>query len=83
MDSVGNVAEGGLAPNAYRVVFLKKTATGYAFVSPYYPSIRVEERTLPYFEARAFVTNVVRSAHQLCTCSAARSCLDRKAAAAF
>lgn len=39
VDSVGNVAEGGLAPNAYRVVFLKKTATGYAFVSPYYPSI--------------------------------------------
>lgn len=39
MDSVGNVAEGGLAPNAYRVVFLKKTPTGYAFVSPYYPSI--------------------------------------------
>jgi hypothetical protein len=28
-----------LAPNTYRVVFLKKTATGYAFVSPYYPSI--------------------------------------------
>jgi len=39
VDSVGNVAEGGLAPNTYRVVFLKKTATGYAFVSPYYPSI--------------------------------------------
>jgi len=39
IDSVGNVAEGGLAPNTYRVVFLKKTATGYAFVSPYYPSI--------------------------------------------
>jgi hypothetical protein len=39
MGSVGNVAEGGLAPNAYRVVFLKKTATGYAFVSPYFPSI--------------------------------------------
>lgn len=39
IDSVGNVAEGGLAPNTYRVVFLKKTAPGYAFVSPYYPSI--------------------------------------------
>lgn len=39
VDSVGNVVEGGLAPNAYRVVFLKKTATGYAFVTPYYPSI--------------------------------------------
>jgi HEAT repeat protein len=39
VDSVGNVAEGGLAPNTYRVVFLKKTATGYVFVSPYYPSI--------------------------------------------
>jgi hypothetical protein len=39
VDSVGNVAEGGLAPNTYRVVFLKKTPAGYAFVSPYYPSI--------------------------------------------
>jgi hypothetical protein len=39
VDSVGNVAEGGLAPNSYRVVFLRKTGTGYAFVSPYYPSI--------------------------------------------
>jgi hypothetical protein len=39
VDSVGNVAEGGLAPNTYRVVFLKKIAAGYAFVSPYYPSI--------------------------------------------
>src|ERR1700740_614856 len=39
MDSVGNVAEGGLVPNTYRVVFLTKTATGDAFVSPYYPSI--------------------------------------------
>jgi hypothetical protein len=39
VDSVGNVGEGRLAPNTYRVVFLKKTATGYAFVSSYYPSI--------------------------------------------
>jgi hypothetical protein len=39
VDSVGNVAEGSLAPNTYRVVFLKKTATGYAFVSPYFTSI--------------------------------------------
>jgi hypothetical protein len=39
MDSVGNVAEGGLPANAYRVVFLKKTPSGYAFASPYYPSL--------------------------------------------
>lgn len=38
-DSVGNVAEGGLTPDTYRIVFLKKMPTGYAFVSPYYPSI--------------------------------------------
>jgi HEAT repeat protein len=39
MDSLGNVAEGGLPPNTYRVVFLEKTPTGYAFASPYYPSL--------------------------------------------
>jgi hypothetical protein len=39
VDNVGNVAEGGLTPDTYRVVFLKRTATGYAYVSPYYPSI--------------------------------------------
>jgi hypothetical protein len=39
VDSVGNVAEGGLTPDTYRVVFLKRTATGYAYVGPYYPSI--------------------------------------------
>jgi hypothetical protein len=38
-DSMGNVAEGGLVPNAYRVVFLKKATAGFAFASPYYPSI--------------------------------------------
>jgi hypothetical protein len=39
VDNVGNVAEGGLAPNTYQVVFLKKMPTGFAFVSPYHPSI--------------------------------------------
>jgi hypothetical protein len=39
MDSVGNVAEGGLLADTYRVVFLKKTPTGYAFASPYYGSL--------------------------------------------
>jgi hypothetical protein len=38
-DSIGNLAEEVLAPNAYRVVFLKKTTAGFAFASPYYPSI--------------------------------------------
>jgi hypothetical protein len=38
-DSVGNVAEGGLPPNTYRVIFLIKTSTGYKFVSPYYSSL--------------------------------------------
>jgi HEAT repeats len=45
VDSVGNVAEGSLAPNTYRVVFLKKTATSYAFVSPYFPSIPAASRS--------------------------------------
>jgi hypothetical protein len=36
---MANVPDGGLAPNTYRVVFLKKTTTGYLFVSPYYPSL--------------------------------------------
>jgi HEAT repeats len=39
MDSLGNVAEGGLLANTYRVVFLKETPTGYAFASPYYASL--------------------------------------------
>ena len=39
VDSLGNVAEDGLPHDAYRVVFLKKTPTGYAFASPYYPSV--------------------------------------------
>ena len=36
---MANVPDGGLAPNTYRVVFLRKTTTGYLFVSPYYPSL--------------------------------------------
>ncbi len=38
-DSVGNVAHGGLSANTYRVLFLKRTAQGYTFVSPYTPSL--------------------------------------------
>jgi hypothetical protein len=38
-DSVGNVAKGGLHANTYGVVFLKRTAQGYTFVSPYTPSL--------------------------------------------
>jgi hypothetical protein len=38
-DAWGNVAQGGLAPNTYRVIFLNKTASGYKFVSPYCPSL--------------------------------------------
>jgi hypothetical protein len=38
-DSVGNVTRGGLNANTYAVVFLKKTTRGYAFVSPYTPSL--------------------------------------------
>jgi hypothetical protein len=36
-DAWGNVAEGGLPPDAYRALFLNKTASGYKFVSPFYP----------------------------------------------
>ncbi len=39
MDGVGNVAEGGLLADTYRVVFLKKTPKGYAFASPYYAAL--------------------------------------------
>jgi hypothetical protein len=38
-DSLGNVAQGGLLPNAYRVIFLNKTDSGYKFDSPYSPSL--------------------------------------------
>lgn len=39
MDSSGNVADGGLFADAYRVVFLSRTPTGYAFASPYTASL--------------------------------------------
>ena len=38
-DALGNVAQGDLLPNTYRVIFLNKTASGYKFVSPYSPSL--------------------------------------------
>jgi hypothetical protein len=38
-DEMGNVADGGLTADVYRIVFLKKTASGYAFASPYFPSL--------------------------------------------
>jgi hypothetical protein len=38
-DAGGNVAQGGLQPNTYRAIFLNKTASGYKFVSPYFPSL--------------------------------------------
>jgi hypothetical protein len=39
MDSLGNVAYGGLFTGGYRVLFLNRTPTGYAFASPYTPSL--------------------------------------------
>jgi len=38
-DASGNVAQGGLLPGTYRVIFLNKTPSGYKFVSPYSPSL--------------------------------------------
>jgi hypothetical protein len=38
-DPWGNVAEGHLEPNTYRVIFRNKTSSGYRLASPYYPSI--------------------------------------------
>ena len=38
MDPWGNVAQGGLQPNTYRVIFLNKIASGYKFASPFSPS---------------------------------------------
>lgn len=38
-DRWGNVAQGGLEPSTYRVIFLNKGSSGYRFVSPYYPSL--------------------------------------------
>ena len=76
VDSVGNVAEGGLAPNAYRVVFLKKTATGYGFVSPYYPSIPAASKSCgPNWQVQlgedAYHKVLQRLLDLLCTDSAA------------
>jgi hypothetical protein len=39
MNSVGGVGYGGLFADAYRVVFLNRTPTGYAFASPYTASL--------------------------------------------
>lgn len=39
VDSYGNVAGGELFPGTDQVVFLKKTKAGFAFVSPYSPSL--------------------------------------------
>ena len=39
VDQLGNVGEGGLVADTYRVVFLKNTPTGYVFASPYYASL--------------------------------------------
>ena len=44
MDSLGNVAEGSLTPNTFQVLFLRKTGDGYAFVSPYSPSLPASSR---------------------------------------
>jgi hypothetical protein len=44
-DGTGNVANGGLHANAYGVVFLKKTPEGYAFVSPYTPSLAANPKS--------------------------------------
>jgi hypothetical protein len=38
-DALGNVAQGGLLPNTYRIIFLNKIPSGYKFVSPYSPSV--------------------------------------------
>lgn len=38
-DGSGNVGEGNLVSDTFRMVFLKKTRDGYAFVSPYFPSL--------------------------------------------
>jgi hypothetical protein len=44
-DEVGSVAERNLVADAYRVVFLKKTASGFVFASPYYPSIAAASKS--------------------------------------
>jgi hypothetical protein len=44
-DAWGNVAQGGVPPNTYRVIFLSKTDSGYKFVSPYYPSLPASPKT--------------------------------------
>src|ERR1700721_1049128 len=36
--AAGGLAGGGLLVGSYEIIFLKKTATGYAFVSPFFPS---------------------------------------------
>lgn len=44
VDSVGNVARGELRADTYQVVFLKKTAQGFMFVSPYFPSLAAQPK---------------------------------------
>jgi hypothetical protein len=44
-DNWGNVARGGLEANTYGVVFLRKTAQGYAFESPYTPFLAVTPKS--------------------------------------
>jgi hypothetical protein len=44
-DEMGNVAEGNLVADTYRIVFLKKTASGFVFASPYDPSIAAASRS--------------------------------------
>jgi hypothetical protein len=38
-DGSGNVAEGNLVSETFRMVFLRKTRDGYAFAIPYFPSL--------------------------------------------
>jgi|KBSMisStaDraftv2_1062788.scaffolds.fasta_scaffold02089_7 hypothetical protein len=44
-DQLGNVSNGGLRPNTYAIVFLKKTAQGYGLASPYTPFLAVTEKS--------------------------------------
>ncbi len=62
-DAWGNVAQGGVSPNTYGVIFLNKTASGHKFVSPYYPPAffalsNEDSAAAPFLKAALNIPNV-------------------------
>jgi hypothetical protein len=82
VDSVGNIGYGGLASDTYRIVFLRKTQSGFAFVSPFYPSFPARPNHCstseqPNFDEDPYHIALSRILNVLC----AQSSLDEKKSA--